>query len=237
MPRSIVGLAVVVDVDLLARKGVLARERGLGPSSVPVVAVRDQHRFVQARSLLAARQVAPAHPPARPLSLDAGDLRPERDPVAEAEMVDVVIEVPRDLEMVRVVRIVRRHGVARVAHRVARGVDVQRAVGGRHPVVVFVPPVPTHAGAGLEAVEIDAPRAQHLTRGDSGGAGADHAGLCGQGGLGGRGGLREDGAFHERECNGTAPQVVQAYQGEPHAKNRGCDRPPKSCDCASASRA
>ena len=82
-------------------------------------------------------------------ALDAGL---EADAVAHAEVVDVVVEVLRDVGVVREVGIGLRHREVRVLHALARGVDVQRAVGGRHPVGVPPHPVAADAVGLLEAV-------------------------------------------------------------------------------------
>ena len=60
-------------------------------------------------------------------------------------MVDVVVEVARDVRVVREVGIRLRHREVRVLHALARGVDVQRAVGRRHPVAVAQHPVAADA--------------------------------------------------------------------------------------------
>jgi hypothetical protein len=113
--------------------------------------------------------------------LGAGDARLEADPVAEAEVVDVGVEVGGDLRVVREVRVGLRHREVRVLHPLARGVDVEMPVGGRHPVRVLEDPVAADAVARLVGVEGDPPLVQGLGGGDAGRAGADQAG-GGQGG-------------------------------------------------------
>ena len=107
--------------------------------------------------------------------LGARHERLERDPVAEAEVVDVGVEVRGDVGVVREVRIGRGHREVGELHPLARRVDVQRAVRGRHPVAVLEHPVAADAVGRLEAVELEAARMQGLGGGDARGAGADHA--------------------------------------------------------------
>ena len=76
--------------------------------------------------------------------------------VPKAEVIDVVIEVPDDLTVVRKHGIIRRHGVVAVGHHQAVGVDVQRAIGRRQAVVIVVAPVAANARPPLETVEVDA---------------------------------------------------------------------------------
>ena len=99
------GRAVVVRVQLLAGEGLRARERRLGPARVPVVPVGDDDLAVAPGLRLAAVAGADGHvvPTAAP-GLDLGDLGAEGDPVAQAEVVDEVVEVARDLAVVGVVR-------------------------------------------------------------------------------------------------------------------------------------
>ena len=73
--------------------------------------------------------------------------------VADAEVVDVGVEVLGDVRVVREVGIRRRHREVGELHPLARRVDVQRAVRGRHPVAVLEHPVAADAVGGLEAVE------------------------------------------------------------------------------------
>ena len=160
---------IVVRVHLDALEDVVALERGLGPARVPVVAVGHQQRSI--RPLLAGLE---PHPPALRGRLRVLDPGLERDPLAQAEVVDVGVEVGRDLRVVREVRIAGRHREVRVGHPVARGVDVQRAVGRRHPVGVAEDPVPAHAIGLLEAVERDSALRERLDRGDPRGPRADH---------------------------------------------------------------
>jgi hypothetical protein len=177
-----VGGLVVVSVQLLALELVLARKRRFGPAGVPVMPIGDEHRPVNRRILGPRVTLAPADPPEPcplpvplPHRLDPGHLGAKPDPVAEAEVIDVGVEVPGDLEVVGVVGIVLGHREGRVGHRPPRGVDVQRAIRRRHPVVVQVAPVAPHRRALLEAVERDPARAQHLARGDPRGARPNHA--------------------------------------------------------------
>ena len=162
---------VVVRVHLHAGEHVAARERRLGPARVPVVAVGDDQRVVAAR-LAALERHVPACRRRRRRALDAGL---ERDPVAEAEVVDVVVEVLGDVGVVREVGIRLRHREVRELHPLARGVDVQRAVRRRHPVAVLEDPVAADAVGLLEAVEVEPALVQRLGGGDAGRAGTDHA--------------------------------------------------------------
>ncbi len=84
-------------------------------------------------------------PPARGSARSTAGV--ERDPVAEAEVVDVGVEVRGDVRVVGEVGIGLRHREARVLHPLARRVDVQRAVRRRHPVGVLVDPVAADAVA------------------------------------------------------------------------------------------
>ena len=160
---------VVVRVHLHAREVVGPGEGGLRPARVPVVAVGDQQRAVLAHLPRVER-----HPPAAVDRLRALDPGLERDPLAQAEVVDVGVEVRGHLRVVREVRIVGRHREVRVGHPVARGVDVQGLVGARHPVGVAEDPVPADAVGLLEAVEGDPAPRERLDRRDPGRAGPDH---------------------------------------------------------------
>ena len=123
-----------------------------------------------ARGSRAVSPVSSAHPPAALVRLRVLDAGVERDPLAQAEVVDVGVEVGRDLGVVREVRIVGRHREVRVGHPVAARVDVQRAVGRGHPVGVAEDPVAAHAVGLLEAVERDPALRERLDRGDPRGA-------------------------------------------------------------------
>ena len=94
LPTQHLGLAVVVGVHLLAGELLGAREGRLGPARVPVVAVGDQHGAVAAG--LAARRRRPRpSPPTRRRPARPRDLGAEADPLAQAEVVHVVVEVVR----------------------------------------------------------------------------------------------------------------------------------------------
>ena len=99
----------------------------------------------------------------------------KRDQLAQAEVVDVFVEVRCDLRVVGEVRVGGRHREVRVLHARARGVDEQVAVGGGHAVGVFEHPVAADTVGLLKAVERDPALVQRLHRGDPRGAGADHA--------------------------------------------------------------
>ncbi len=157
-------LDVGVGVELQSLELLAAGERGFWPARVPVVAVGDDQHVVfpglapleldRPHALLIARGL-----------LDAGL---EGDPVAEAEVVHVGVEVGGDLGVMGEVRVGLGHRVVRVGHPRARGVDEQVPVGRRHPVPVFEHPVPAHAVGLLEAVEGDPPLVQRLRHRDSG---------------------------------------------------------------------
>src|SRR5205085_2292213 len=89
---------------------------------------------------------------------------------------DVVVEVLRDVGVMGEVGIGLRHREVRVLHALARGVDVQGAVRGGHPVAVAVHPVATDAVRLLVRRHVEPALRERLDGGDAGGAGADHAG-------------------------------------------------------------
>ncbi len=128
-------------MQLLALERVATREGRFRPARVPVMAVGDEQRVVAAR--LAALE--PQRPDAVLVARGVLDPRLEDDLIAEAEMVDVVVEVRRDLRVMGEVRIGLRHREVRVLHPLARGVDEQVAVGRRHPVLVAEHPVAADA--------------------------------------------------------------------------------------------
>jgi hypothetical protein len=145
-----------------------------------VVAVGDDDRAVAVRALDAVGALNGDVPAPVTGGLHPVNLRVEPDAIAEAEVVDVVVEVLRDLPVVGVVRVIGRHGKGRVGHEVTRSVDVQRAVGRRHLVVVAVAPIAADGRALLEAREADLARVHDLAGRDTGRARADDA----DGGLG-----------------------------------------------------
>ena len=177
LAREQVVVDIAVGVQLLAGERVVARERRLGPARVPMVAVGHQQR-IEALHRAAPERELPA-PALQATRVD--DLGLEPDVVAEAEVVDVVVEVLGDMGVVREVRIGLRHREVRVLHPVARGVDEQLPIGGRHAVPVAEDPVAADAVGGLEAGERDAALVERLGGGDPGRAGADDGGL-GKGG-------------------------------------------------------
>ena len=142
-----VAVAVVVGVDLRAGERLVAGEHRLRPARVPVVAVGDDERVEALDRPVRELEV----PDAVRAAAGVRDGRLEADRVADAEVVDVGVEVRRDLRVVRVVGIAPRHREVRELHPVARGVDVQPAVGGRHPVAVAEDPVAADAVRRLEA--------------------------------------------------------------------------------------
>ncbi len=105
--------------------------------------------------------------------LDAGV---EGDVGAQAEVVEVVVEVLADVGVVGEVGVGGGHGEVGVGHALARDVDEQVAVGGGHAVAVAEDPVAADLVGLLEAVEGNAALVQGLDGGDAGGAGADDAG-------------------------------------------------------------
>jgi hypothetical protein len=97
----------------------------------------------------------------------------EADRLPQPEVIDVGVEVGRDLRVVGVVGEGGRHREVREGHPLARRVDVQLAVRRRHAVRVAEDPVAAHAVGGLEGRDVEAALAQCLERGDAGGARAD----------------------------------------------------------------
>ena len=114
-------LPVVVRVELLAGEGIGPGEgRGRQPR-VPVVAVRHQHGVVPAGALFAAVAMPRGNVPrAVGATLDPGDLGAELDVLAEAEVLDVVVEVGGDGSVAKIVRVVARHFERGVLHAVPR---------------------------------------------------------------------------------------------------------------------
>ena len=166
------GLARVdVGVRVQHAPGEGAGDRRVGPARVPVVAVgHDQD------PVLVDRAGAERHPPAAwRQACRVRDLGAEGDPLAEAEVVDVIVEVPGHECVVREVGVVARHRQVGVGHAVARGVNMQRAVGGGAPVRVAEGPVAADAVGYLEAVEGDPAVGQRLDDGDPARTAADHA--------------------------------------------------------------
>ena len=164
-------LLVGVGVDLLAGEGVGAGEAGLGQARVPVVAVGDHDRAVAA-GLAGGQSYVEA---SAGQGLNVRDTGVEGDLGAEAEVVDVVVEVLGDLVVAREVREVLRHGEVAELHAAARGVDVQRLVRRRDAVAVAPHPVAADAVGELEAVERDPALVQDLRGGDARRAGPDDA--------------------------------------------------------------
>jgi hypothetical protein len=138
-----------------------------------VVAVGDDDRVVLERVAGGDADLEDAVVAARHM-LDAGL---EADAVAEAEVVDVVVEVLGDVVVAREVRIRLGHREVRVLHARPRRVDVQRAVRGRDVVLVAPDPVAPDAVGQLVAVERDAALVERLGGGDAARPGADQADL------------------------------------------------------------
>jgi hypothetical protein len=168
---------VVVDVVVGVHDRALERvgplERRLGPALVPVVAVGDEQHVEAPRLARVGRHL----PRAVGQALGALDAGVEADAVAHPEVVDVAVEVLGDLVVAREVGIRRRHREVRVLHPLARRVDVQVAVGGRHAVLVAEHPVAADAVGLLEALDVDAPLVEGLEGRDAGGPGADDRGV------------------------------------------------------------
>jgi hypothetical protein len=99
---------------------VAADERGPGPAGVPVVAVGDDEHVVGAPGTARVGQL-PRRVRPLPGVLHRGL---EADAVAEAEVVDVAVDVGGDVGVVREVGIALRHREVRVLHPVARPIDV-----------------------------------------------------------------------------------------------------------------
>ncbi len=128
---------VGVRVQLLAGERVGARELRFGPARMPVMAVGDEQGVVHALFAGVERDLEGAVAVAAGV-LDAGL---EHDPLAHAEMVDVGVEVLLDVGVMGKVGIVGGHREVRVGHALARGVDEQVAVRGRHAVAIAEHPV------------------------------------------------------------------------------------------------
>ncbi len=176
LPGERLGGTVLMGMDLLTGKGTGAGESRFRVPGIPVVAVRDEHGAVAPG---AGRPGIPRPygdvPAAVGRGRHPGHRRPEPDPPAESEVVDEVIEVPRDHLVAQIVRVAVRHRERRVLHAAPGRFRMQRAIRAGHPVVVAVTPVTTDRRASLEAVERDAPAVQGLARRDPRRTRADHA--------------------------------------------------------------
>ena len=173
LPRSSSSVAVLVGVDLLDLRTCRGRGRPARASARPS---GGRWRPRARRSRASRRRERELHTPVRAAARRARTRGLEADAVAEAEVVDVGVEVLGDLGVMRVVGVGPRHREVRVLHALARRVDVQRRVGGGHPVGVAEDPVAADAVGRLEAVERHAALVQRLGGGDAGRAGADHGG-------------------------------------------------------------
>ena len=117
------GVDIFVRVDLDAVE--LTREGGLGPARVPVVAVgHDQH--VEGMHLAVVERDPPAAV-GHPLGMLDSGVEPDR--ILHAEVFGIGPKVGGDLRVVREVGIVGRKRKVVKRDRVARRVDVQRAIG------------------------------------------------------------------------------------------------------------
>jgi hypothetical protein len=134
---EVVVVGIGVCVHLHAGEAVRAGECGFGPARAPVVAVGHDEGVI-ATHLPALERDLPAAAVQAPRMLDAGL---KRDRLAEAEVVDVVVEVLADVGVVGEVGVAFGHREVRVLHALAAGVDEQPPVGRRHPVLVLEDPV------------------------------------------------------------------------------------------------
>ncbi len=173
-----IGLAVVMHVHLLAGELLRAGKGRFGPARVPVVAVGNEHGSV-ANGLPLPIGIRNRDLPLPVSRLDAHNFGPKPNLVRQPEVLDVVVEISSNLEVARVIGVVIGHRKRLERHQLPRAVDVQRAIRGGLPVVVFVAPVTSNLGALLEAVERDPASAEHLAGGYSGRAGSDHTNFLG----------------------------------------------------------
>jgi hypothetical protein len=183
------------------------------------MAVGDEQHVVLARDAELVGQ-PPRAVGALPGTADGGL---EADAVAQAEVIDIRVEVLGDLRVVREVRIGLRHREVRVLHALARGVDVQVAVGRRHPVAVAEDPIASDAIGGLEAVELDPALQQRLRGGNAGGAGTDDRG----------GGERGHGAVDAQRAIGEGDAGVTLWDGSDGGR---CYGRAAACSAASSRR-
>jgi len=167
LPGEGPGRTVLMGMNLLTGKGAGPWEGRFRVPGIPVVAVCDEHGAVAPGT---GRPGVPRPcrdvPAAAGGRLHPGHLGPEPDAPAESEVIDEVIEVPRDHLVAQVVRVVVRHRERRVLHAAPGRLRVQGAIRARHPVVVAVTPVPADRRARLEAVEGNAAAVQGLARRD-----------------------------------------------------------------------
>ena len=156
-------------MDLVAVERAGIRRR----AGVPVVAVGDDERVVLAG--LAGRQRD--RPAVAGQRLAVGDRGVERDRLAQAEVVDVVVEVLQQLRVVREVRPFARHRIVLEREAPLRRVDVQRLVARRRAVRVVEVPVATDVVGHLEAVVRQPEVLQPLGHREATTARSDDAGL------------------------------------------------------------
>ena len=128
-------------MHLLALERIRAREGRLRPARVPVMAVGHEEGVEALAAAVAKRQLPSAV--AKPLGVLNGGF--EADPVTDAEMIDVIIEVGGDLGVVWIIGVILRHRIIGVGHPQPRSVDVEVAIAGRHPIDVLVDPVAANA--------------------------------------------------------------------------------------------
>ena len=162
IPEAVRG-AVVVGMKHAAGE----RAGQIGHPRQPVMTAGHEHTATDAGLGLAAR--GPDRHGKRAVGLRHDPLHrgAKPDPITEAEVIDVVVEIPADLLVPGEVGVVLRHGMIGERGPVARGVDLQRLVDRRHAVVVVVPPEPADARSALETLEREAAVMEGLRGGET----------------------------------------------------------------------
>ena len=128
-------------MHLLALERIGAREGRLRPARVPVMAVSHQEGVEALAAAVAKSQL----PSSVAEALGVLNWRFEADPVTDAKVINVIIEVGGDLGVVWIIGVILRHRIIGVGHPQPRSVDVEVAVAGRHPIDVLVDPVAANA--------------------------------------------------------------------------------------------
>ena len=147
-----------------------AVERALPHRAVgaPVVAVAHDDRAISLGAILRGdvpmAVAAPRHLHHR---------RFELHQPAQAEMIDIIVEILGDQAVVRKIRPVGGHRIFRELQPPFRGIDVQRLIGTAHAVGVVVGPVAADPVRRFEPVEHHPLVAQTLGGGEAGTAGTD----------------------------------------------------------------
>ena len=139
----------------------------------PVVAIADKENVVMPCFTCRKRDV----PEAICIAHSAGHGGVEGDGLAQAEMVDIVVEVLQQLAVVRKVRPAGGHGIVLKGQTPLGRIDVQALVAGRVAVRVVVVPVAPNVVGHLEAVKRDAQVLEPLGGGEARAASTDDAGL------------------------------------------------------------